>query len=107
MDRSQWCRRPHFGRQDRRAESRDDCAGSAVIDVLAPQIRRAISVKVVDVGGGGLKLIAPCFLTPGAILRIRLTEAVVQAEVKYCSCEAREYHVGVAVEEINTSPRLN
>ena len=103
MDGSQWARRPHLGRHDRRVESREGCAGEAIIDVLAPHPRRGISVRVVDVGGGGLKLIAPLFLTPGSILRIHLTEAVIQAETRYCSCEAGEYHVGVSVEEISAA----
>ena len=103
MDGSQWSRRPHFGRHDRRDESRDSCEGAAIVDVLAPHPRRAVSVKVIDVGSGGLRFVVPFFLTPGSILRMYLTEAVVQAEVKYCSCEGSEYHVGVAVEEIRAN----
>lgn len=105
MKASQWTRRPHFGRQDRRSEARDDCAGSAVVDVLAPQPRRAVPVDVIDVGGGGLKLKVPLFITPGSILRLHLTDAVAQAEVKYCSCEGAEFHVGVRIEEISSDPQ--
>ncbi|HUA84201.1 MAG TPA: hypothetical protein VMB85_10110 [Bryobacteraceae bacterium] len=100
MNNSQWSRRPHYGCRERRAESRDRCQGAVILDVLAPHPRRAVSADVVDVGSGGLRLTVPFFVTPGSILRIHLSEAVVQAEVKYCSCEARKYHVGVGVEEI-------
>src|SRR5215472_9255522 len=91
MNGSQWSRRHHFGRSDRRAEPRDACAGVAIVDILAPHPRPAVSAKVVDVGGGGLKLVLPFFVTLGSIVRMHLTKAVAQAETKYCTCGAGEY----------------
>jgi PilZ domain len=102
MDASLWSRRPHLGLHNRRNESREHCTGDVVIDILAPHPRRGVSAKVADVGDGGLKLKVPFFLTPGSILRLHLTHAVAQAEVKYCSCESAGFHVGVAVEEVSS-----
>jgi hypothetical protein len=42
----------------------------------------------------------PFPLATGALIRIEMTDAIAKAEVRYCTCEGSEYHVGVKVEEI-------
>ena len=93
-------RRAHFGRQDRRADLRTVCVGTALLDVLGPQPRKAVSVQVLDVANASLKLSVPFFVSPGTLVRIHLTEGVAHAEVRYCTCEGVEYYVGIKIEEI-------
>ena len=74
--------------------------GDTVIDVLSPQPRSAVQARVLDASTSGLMLGIPFPLAPGALIRIRMTNAVACAEVRHCTCEGSEYHVGVIVEEI-------
>jgi len=92
-------RRAHFGRQDRRAELREVCAGDAVMDVLSPKPLTAVHVRVLDIASASLKLAVPDYVSPGSLVRIHMTEASAHAEVRYCTCEASQYYVGVRVEE--------
>src|SRR5579864_8833239 len=99
MALSMWPRKAHVG-EDRRGDFRTLCAGVAVIDVLTPQPRASVQARVVDVGTSGLMLSLPFPLAPGAMIRIKMTGAVADAEVRYCTREGSEYRVGVKVEEI-------
>src|ERR1700674_4030731 len=99
MAESTWLRKAHVG-QDRRNDGRTPCAGATVIDVLSPNPRSSLQARIVDVGTSSLKLVVPFFLSPGALIRIHMTDAVANAEVRHCTCEGSEYHVGVTVEEV-------
>jgi hypothetical protein len=59
-----------------------------------------VQVRILDASTSGLMLAIPFPLAPGALIRIKMTGAVADAEVRYCICEGSEYHVGVKVEEI-------
>ena len=86
--------------QERRSELRQVCEGAAVMDVLSPSPRRGIEIRVLDVASASLKLSVPFFISPGSIVRIYLTQATAQAEVRYCTREGPECHIGVRLEEI-------
>jgi hypothetical protein len=96
---SKWLRKGHVG-PDRRSDCRTICTGETVIDVLSPHPQHAVQARILDVGTSSLKLSVPCFVSPGSLLRIHLTEFVADAEVRHCTCEDSEYHVGVAVMEL-------
>lgn len=100
MSVSTWQRKPHLGLQDRRSDDRFPCEGETVIDVLSPQARNDVQARILDAGTASLKLSIPFFLSPGSLIRIHMTESVAYAEVRYCTCEGAEYHVGVKVEEV-------
>jgi hypothetical protein len=70
------------------------------MDVLSPNPRRAVPVRVIDIGKASLKLSVPFFLSPGALVRINMTESHANAEVRYCTREGSDYYVGVKVEEV-------
>jgi len=55
---------------------------------------------VLDVSTSGLMLSIPFPLPSGTHIRIKMTDAVACAEVRHCTCEGSEYHIGVTVEEI-------
>jgi hypothetical protein len=94
-----WQRKALVGK-DRRNDIRIPCEGTTVIDVLSPQPQSSVEARVIEVSGTGLKLSLPIFLSPGALIRIKMTDAVADAEVRNCTCEGSEYHVGVTVEEV-------
>lgn len=71
-----------------------------MIDVLSPKPQSAIHIRILDVGESSLKLSLPCFVSPGSLIRIHMTESIANAEVRYCTLEGGEYHAGVKVEEI-------
>ena len=96
---STWLRRGHIG-ADRRSDVRSICSGETVIDVLSPRPQKRVQARILDVGPSSLQLSIPCFVSPGSLLRIHLTESVAYAEVRHCTCEKSEYHVGVNVVEI-------
>ncbi|MCU1335597.1 MAG: hypothetical protein JWO19_1178 [Bryobacterales bacterium] len=93
-------RKAHFGRIDRRNDSRIICEGAAVIDVLSPQPRSSVEARILDVGETSLKLNLPFFLSPGSLIRIHMTDSVANAEVRYCTCESVGYNIGVRIEDI-------
>jgi hypothetical protein len=99
MAASTWLRKALVG-QDRRTDTRTVCTGDAVIDVLSPLPRSAVHVRILDVGTASLKLSVPFFLSPGSLIRIHMSNAAAEAEVRFCVCEGSEFHAGVKVEEI-------
>jgi len=99
MAESKWLRKGHVG-ADRRSDFRTICTGETVIDILGPRPQHAVQARILDVGTSSLKLSVPCFVSPGSLLRIHLSEFVAEAEVRHCTCEVSEYHMGVNVLEI-------
>jgi len=96
---SKWLRKGHVG-EDRRSDIRTICTGETVIDVLSPSPQPSVPARILDVGTSSLKLSVPNFVSPGSLVRIHLTEFVADAEVRHCTCEDSEYHVGISVVEI-------
>ena len=103
---SKWLRKGHVG-ADRRNDFRTICTGETVIDVLSPRPQPSVQARILDVGASSLKLSVPCFVSPGSLVRIHLTEFVAEAEVRHCTCEDSEYHVGVNVVEIVPKDQTN
>jgi hypothetical protein len=93
-------RRAHFGLQDRRSDFRAACEGTATLDVISPNPKRAVQVRIVDIGTASLKLSVPFFVSPGSFVRIYMTESHADAEVRYCTREGSAYYIGVKVEEV-------
>ena len=102
---SNWLRKGHLG-SDRRNDYRTICTGNTVIDVLSPRRQDAVQAQILDVGTSSLKLSIPCFVSPGSLLRIHLTDAIAEGEVRHCTCETPEYHIGVAIIEIVPKDQL-
>jgi hypothetical protein len=94
----------HYGLRDRRADFRIACEGAASMDVLSPNPRPNVPVHVVNIGKASLKLSVPFFVSPGALVRIHMTESHANAEVRYCTREGSVYYVGVRVEEVVPNP---
>jgi hypothetical protein len=70
------------------------------MDVLSPKIQTGVPVRVLDIASASLKLGVPCYVSPGSLVRIHMSESVAHAEVRYCTRESSEYHIGVKVEEL-------
>ena len=98
-------RKIHFGRVDRRSEGRIACEGETVIDVLSPQPKRSIQARIVDVGEASVKLSVPVRVSPGALIRIHMSESVASGEARYCTCEGAQYYIGVRIDEV--APKSN
>ncbi len=98
-------RRAHFGRMDRRNEGRIACEGDTVIDVLSPQPKSSIQARILDVGEASLKLSVPQHVSPGALIRIHMTESIAYGEARYCTCDGTEYYIGVRIDEV--APKSN
>ena len=86
--------------QERRSELRQRCDGSALMDILSPKPQRGVQIRVLDVGSASLKLSVPFYVSPGSIVRIHMTQASAQGEVRYCTREGLECHIGIRLEEI-------
>jgi hypothetical protein len=93
-------RKAHFGRIDRRNDGRIACQGDTVIDILSPQPRSSVQARILDVGESSLKLSVAFHLSPGALIRIHMTESIAYGEARYCTCEGAEYYVGVRIDEV-------
>ena len=100
MSLSTWQRKLHIGQADRRKDERAPCEGEVVVDILTPHPRTGLHVRILDVSPASLKLSLPFHLAPGTLVRIHMTDTVATAEVRYCTSETTEYHVGVRIEEI-------
>ena len=74
------------------------------MDVLSPKPQRAVPVSVINIGTASLKLSVPFFLSPGALVRIHMTESHANAEVRYCTREGSAYYIGVRVEDVVPNP---
>ncbi len=93
-------RKAHFGRMDRRVEGRIACEGDTVIDILSPQSGNGVQARIIDVGEASLKLSVPFHVSPGALIRIHMTESTAYGEIRYCTCEGAEYYIGVKIDEV-------
>jgi len=69
---------------------------------LMPNPRKSVPVRVIDVSTSGVMLALPFAVTVGALIRIKMTGGDADGEVRYCTREGDEYHVGVSVEEITS-----
>ena len=98
-EQSFWVRKGHLG-PNRRTDFRIACADATVIDVLSPRPQSSVQVRVLDVDSSGLKLALPSPLAAGALIRIHMTDAIANAEVRHCISEGTEFHVGVLIQEI-------
>ena len=99
MAESMWQRTAHVG-QNRRRDFRSLCSAATAIDILMPNPRNSVPVRVFDVSTSGVMLALTFPLAPGTLIRIKMTDAAAEGEVRYCTHEGDEYHVGVRVEEI-------
>lgn len=99
MAESMWQRTAHVGK-NRRDDFRSLCREATVIDILSPITRHNVQVRVLDVSSSGLMLALGFPVVPGTLLRIKMTDAAAEGEVRYCTREGDEYRVGVRIEEI-------
>ena len=85
---------------DRRVEGRIACEGDTVVDILSPQPKSSVKARIIDVGEASLRLSVPFHVSPGALLRIHMTESTAYGEARYCTCEGAEYYIGVRIDEV-------
>jgi hypothetical protein len=85
---------------ERRIEGRVACEGDTVIDLLSPKPKNSIPARILDVGEASLKLSLPQHVSPGALIRIHMTESTAYGEARYCTCEGAEYYIGVRIDEV-------
>jgi PAS domain S-box-containing protein len=86
-------------RAERRAHPRfatDEIASLEMVRPFSPFPRDA---RVVDISRSGLKLRTAEPLDPGMIVKLHFKDRVVPAEVRYCIPVARDFYVGVKIQE--------
>jgi PilZ domain len=95
-------RSPEWNGNERRCQERIQMTGPIRIKVLNPMSSTAPSghAQLVDRSDKGLKVRVPRFITPGAVVQMRLKEAFALGEVRYCLPYGPEFHVGVRLLEL-------
>jgi len=55
--------------------------------------------QVVDVSGGGVRLLVGCPVEPGTQVQIDLGTSALTGEVRYCQAEDQEFALGIQLEK--------
>lgn len=92
---------PPLPPQDRRRETRIPANDPAQLQVVAPFSPEATPARIVDVSRSGMQVSVAASLAPGSTVKIRLRDAVVFAEVRYCRAgSGGEYRAGLMLQEV-------
>jgi hypothetical protein len=87
--------------EDRRADPRHPVDQPAKLKVLTPlQTPIRLSVHIIEMSRGGMKISVKQPLMPGALVQIRFQGKLALAEVRYCAPAGAEYHVGVRFQDV-------
>lgn len=87
--------------KDRRREPRIATDHSAQLQVIAPFSAERIPVRVLDVSKSGMQLGLDAPLDPGSTVKIRLRDAVLFAEIRYCrQTSEKDYRAGLELQEV-------
>src|SRR5579862_8590362 len=82
--------KPAESRREQRFPSNDQ----ALMQIVSPRRDGFWDVKVLDVSRHGMQLGVAKFLTPGTIVKVRLNEAFVRGQVRYCVPVRDSFYAG-------------
>jgi hypothetical protein len=91
--------------KERRLEPRLPADGPGVMRVLIPFVPNRLEIRLLDRSLHGAKLQVPIVLPPGAVVQIRLRDAILLAEIRYCVPAEEGHHVGIYIENVQSLGR--
>jgi hypothetical protein len=85
---------------ERRRTARKICDYSTSLRALSPHPTEMMTVRILNVSKGGLKLRAPIMLVPGTLVQIHFQNSIALGEVRYSLSAGSSHDVGVHVNDI-------
>lgn len=86
--------------KERRREPRFSTEGSAKIQSLSPFNPNWSTVSLADVSKGGLRLESDETLGVGTHIHVRLNNAIIFGDVRYCKPAGEKFHAGIEIQDV-------
>jgi hypothetical protein len=90
----------NYGGTEKRREHRIPADDPGQMQMFSPFSLAKFRVRITDVSRNGLKLRTPQFVDRGAIAQIRVQEAIVLGEVRYCIAAGAEFNAGIQIQDV-------
>jgi hypothetical protein len=90
----------HYGGAEKRREHRIPADDPGRMQMFSPFSLAKFRVRITDVSRNGLKVRTPQFVDRGAIVQIRIKEAIVLGEVRYCIAAGAEFDAGIQIQDV-------
>jgi hypothetical protein len=85
---------------EKRREHRIPSDESSQMQTFSPFSPAKIRVQIIDVSQNGLKVHTPQFVGRGTIVQVRVKEALVLGEVRYCVPAGGEFEAGIQIQDV-------
>ena len=85
---------------EKRREHRIPSDESSQMQTFSPFSPAKIRVQIIDVSQHGLKVHTPHFVGRGTIVQVRVKEALVLGEVRYCVAAGAEFEAGIQIQDV-------
>ena len=90
----------NYSGEERRREHRIPADDPAGMISLSPYSNVRSEIRILDVSRSGLKLRVSKHVGTGSIVQIRVRNAILLAEVRYCVAVGDEIHAGVRIQDV-------
>jgi hypothetical protein len=75
------------------------------IQMFSPFSPDRIPIRVIDVSRSGLKVRVPQYIPAGTVAQVRVKQAIILGEVRYCVASGEEFDAGIQIQDV--VPRYN
>jgi hypothetical protein len=90
--------KPRSFQPELRHEPRASIREAASLHVFNPLVAGCSGVTAADRSADGLQIISPCPISIGALVQVRLANALVFGQVRHCAAAAGGFRIGVLIE---------
>jgi hypothetical protein len=91
---------------ERRGEHRIPADEPGQMQTFSPFSPTKVPIRIIDLSRNGLKVRTPQPVDPGSIVQVRIREAVVLGEVRYCVAAGAEFDAGIHIQDVFPMRRL-
>jgi len=67
---------------------------------FSPVSRVKIQIQIIDISRSGLKVRTPQLVFRGTIVQVRVREAIILGEVRYCVAAGTEFDAGIQIQDV-------
>jgi hypothetical protein len=89
-----------YGGPEKRREHRIPADEPAQMQAFSPFSPAKINVQITDVSRNGLKVRTPQIVDRGTVVQVRIKEAILLGEVRYCIAAGTEFDAGIQIQDV-------
>jgi len=91
---------PSGADREQRCEHRIVTDEPAQMRLLSPFSPDILTIRILNVSRGGLKVSVPIGLSPTALVQVRSKQAIILGEVRYCVSNGEGWHAGIKIYDV-------